>query len=45
MLMAMAFLVLFMGLWPAPFTDRMTASVDDLISHVAVSKIPAGTTP
>jgi dTDP-4-dehydrorhamnose 3,5-epimerase len=45
MLMAMAFLVLFMGLWPAPFTDRMTASVDDLLSHVAVSKIPAGTTP
>lgn len=40
MLMAMAGLVLFMGLWPAPFTDLMTVSVEGLLQHVSISKLP-----
>ncbi|MFZ5557397.1 MAG: NADH-quinone oxidoreductase subunit M [Pseudomonadota bacterium] len=31
--------VLFMGLYPAPFTDLMQASVRDLLAHVAQTKI------
>ncbi|MEY2776410.1 MAG: hypothetical protein RLY30_508 [Pseudomonadota bacterium] len=40
MLMAMALLVLVMGVWPAPFTDFMSTSVDGLLRHVSVSKLP-----
>jgi NADH-quinone oxidoreductase subunit M len=40
MLMAMAFLVLLMGVWPAPFTDLMSTSVDGLLRHVSLSKLP-----
>lgn len=40
MLMAMALLVLFMGLWPAPFTNLMTTASEDLLRHVSVTKIP-----
>jgi NADH-quinone oxidoreductase subunit M len=43
MLMALAFFVLLMGVWPAPFIDVMQVSVDGLLQHVAVSKIPAST--
>ena len=32
--------VLFMGLYPKPFTDVMHASVADLLVHVAQSKLP-----
>ncbi len=32
--------VLFMGLYPAPFTDTMQTSVADLIQQVSVSKLP-----
>jgi NADH-quinone oxidoreductase subunit M len=32
--------VLYMGLYPAPFTDTMQTSVADLLQHVAVSKLP-----
>ena len=32
--------VLFMGLYPKPFTDVMHASVADLLIHVAQSKLP-----
>ncbi|MGD9943994.1 MAG: NADH-quinone oxidoreductase subunit M [Burkholderiaceae bacterium] len=39
MLMAMALLVLGMGLFPKPVTDMTEASVDALLKHVAVSKI------
>ncbi len=39
MLSIMAVLVLVMGIWPKPFTDATHASVDKLLSHVAVSKI------
>jgi NADH-quinone oxidoreductase subunit M len=31
--------VLWMGLYPAPFTEIMHASVDDLLRHLAVSKL------
>jgi NADH-quinone oxidoreductase subunit M len=38
-LAALALLVLFMGLYPKPFTDVMHVSVDALLKHVAISKI------
>ncbi|MEN9759264.1 MAG: hypothetical protein RL676_413 [Pseudomonadota bacterium] len=40
MLMGMAFFVLLMGLWPAPFTDAIQVSADGLLKHVATSKLP-----
>jgi len=36
----LALLTLFMGVYPKPFTDVMHVSVDNLLSHVAVSKLP-----
>jgi NADH-quinone oxidoreductase subunit M len=35
----LAFFVLLMGLWPAPFTEVMHVSVNELIKHVLVSKL------
>ncbi len=40
MLALLAVAVLWMGLYPKPFTDVMNASVTDLLRHVAVSKLP-----
>lgn len=40
MLLALAFWVLYMGLHPAAFTDYMTTSVDGLLQHLSVSKLP-----
>ena len=40
MLALLAAAVLSMGLYPKPFTDVMHVSVDNLLKHVAVSKIP-----
>jgi len=40
MLGVLAIAVLYMGLYPAPFTDTMQTSVADLLKHVAVSKLP-----
>jgi NADH-quinone oxidoreductase subunit M len=40
MLAVLALLTLFMGIYPKPFTDVMHVSVDNLLSHVAVSKLP-----
>jgi NADH-quinone oxidoreductase subunit M len=40
MLMGLAFFVLLMGVWPAPFIEVMQVSVDDLLKHVAVTKLP-----
>ena len=40
MLSLLAIAVLWMGLYPKPFTDVMNASVDNLLKHVAVSKLP-----
>jgi NADH-quinone oxidoreductase subunit M len=39
MLMALALLVLAMGLYPAPFTEIMQKSVHELVLHVAKSKL------
>ena len=35
----LAIAVLWMGVYPAPFTEIMHASVDDLLRHLAVSKL------
>jgi NADH-quinone oxidoreductase subunit M len=35
----LAVAVLYMGLYPKPFTDVMNASVADLLKHVALSKL------
>ena len=39
MLAILAIAVLYMGIYPKPFTDVMDASVVDLLKHVAVSKL------
>jgi NADH-quinone oxidoreductase subunit M len=39
-LAVLAALTLFMGVYPKPFTDVMHASVDNLLTHVAQSKLP-----
>jgi NADH-quinone oxidoreductase subunit M len=41
MLALLAVAVLFMGVYPKPFTDVMHVSVDGLLKHVTVSKIPS----
>ena len=38
-LLALAVMVMVMGLWPKPFLDVMHASVDHLLQHVAISKL------
>ncbi|PXW22639.1 NADH-quinone oxidoreductase subunit M [Paraburkholderia caballeronis] len=40
MLAVLALLTLFMGIYPKPFTDVMHVSVDNLLTHVAQSKLP-----
>ena len=40
MLALLAAVVLWMGVYPKPFTDLMHASVTDLLAHVAQSKVP-----
>ena len=40
MLGVLAIAVLWMGLYPAPFTDATQTSVTDLLRHVEISKIP-----
>jgi NADH-quinone oxidoreductase subunit M len=39
MLAAIAAAVIFMGVYPKPFTDVMHASVSELLRHVSVSKL------
>ena len=39
MLGMLAIAVLYMGLYPKPFTDVMNTSVADLLKHVAVPKL------
>jgi NADH-quinone oxidoreductase subunit M len=39
-LASLAVMVLFFGLYPAPLIDVMHASVDNLLAHVTVSKLP-----
>jgi NADH-quinone oxidoreductase subunit M len=40
MLGLLAAAVLWMGIYPKPFTDVTNASVAELLRHVATSKIP-----
>jgi NADH-quinone oxidoreductase subunit M len=40
MLAILAVFTLYMGLYPKPFTDVMHVSVENLLSHVAQSKLP-----
>ncbi len=40
MLSLLGIAVLWMGIFPKPFTDVMNASVTDLLRHVAISKLP-----
>jgi NADH-quinone oxidoreductase subunit M len=39
MLGILAIATLYMGLYPAPFTDTMQTSVADLLQHVAQTKL------
>ena len=39
-LILLAAAVMYMGLYPKPFTDLMHVSVTDLLAHVARSKLP-----
>jgi NADH-quinone oxidoreductase subunit M len=39
MLATLAVCVLVMGIWPAPVTEVMHVSVDNLLHHVAQSKL------
>jgi len=39
MLSLLAAAVLYMGIFPKPFTDVMDVSVADLLKHVALSKL------
>ncbi|CAG1019280.1 NADH-quinone oxidoreductase subunit M [Burkholderiaceae bacterium] len=41
MLAVLAVSVLWMGVYPKPFTDTMHVSVTELLKHVAVSKLPS----
>ena len=41
MLAILALAVLWMGVYPKPFTDVMQTSITELLRHVAMSKIPA----
>ena len=43
-LASLAVMVLFFGLYPAPLIDVMHASVDNLLAHVTVSKLPVQAT-
>jgi NADH-quinone oxidoreductase subunit M len=40
MFIVLAVATLYMGLYPAPFTDTMQTSVADLLQHVNISKLP-----
>lgn len=40
MLSVLALAVLWMGVYPKPFTDTMHVSVTELLKHVAISKLP-----
>jgi NADH-quinone oxidoreductase subunit M len=42
-LASLAAVVLLFGLWPAPLVEVMHASVDNLLQHLTVSKLPAET--
>ncbi|AGA34751.1 NADH-ubiquinone oxidoreductase chain M [Thioalkalivibrio nitratireducens DSM 14787] len=37
----LAFFVLLLGIWPAPLLEVMNATIDQLVTHIAQSKLPA----
>ena len=39
-LAALAIPTLLLGVWPAPLLDMMHVSIDQLIAHIAQTKIP-----
>jgi NADH-quinone oxidoreductase subunit M len=39
-MVVLAVCVLFMGIYPAPFTEVLHVSVNELLAHVAKSKLP-----
>jgi NADH-quinone oxidoreductase subunit M len=41
-LATLAVMVLLLGLWPAPLLDVMEATVQHLVAHIGVSKLPVG---
>ncbi|MBE0510277.1 MAG: NADH-quinone oxidoreductase subunit M [Gammaproteobacteria bacterium] len=41
-LAVLAFMVLLLGVWPAPLLEVMDLTVQQLVEHISVSKIPAG---
>ena len=43
-LASLALAVLLFGLWPAPLVEVMHASVDNLLLHLSVSKLPPAET-
>ena len=43
-LASLAAVVLLFGVYPAPLTEIMHASVDNLLAHVSVSKLPPAET-
>ena len=40
MLAILATMVLLFGIWPDPLFDMMHASVEQLVQHISVSKVP-----
>ena len=38
-LVTLALLVLLLGFWPAPLIEFMTTSVENLVNHIALSKL------
>jgi NADH-quinone oxidoreductase subunit M len=36
---SLAFVVLLFGLWPAPLVDVMQTTLENLVAHVAISKL------
>ncbi len=38
----LAFMVILLGVWPAPLLEVMDVTVQQLVEHISVSKVPAG---
>jgi len=38
-LVALALLVLALGLWPAPLVEVMSMSIENLVNHITLSKL------
>jgi len=42
---SLALAVLILGIWPAPLVEVMEASIQNLVEHIAVSKLPSAALP